>query len=135
MQPNPGLQPPASRIRSCRVWAAPCLTWERGTPAGEAWSRIGPVTRKLRPDLIVNVAGGELFPFGILHWQSEQKMGENLPVDAPKPGKVAGSSGYVDNLVWSKNWWCPSIACIKGLQRDPGRWLIESVDECQIALR
>jgi hypothetical protein len=31
--------------------------------------------------------------------------------------------------------WCPSIACIKGLQRDAGRWLIESVDECQIALR
>ena len=56
------------------------------------WVDRGPVTRKLRPDLIVNVAGGELFPFGILHWQYEQKMGENLPVDAPKLGKVADST-------------------------------------------
>jgi hypothetical protein len=34
-----------------------------------------------------------------------------------------------------KNRWCPSIACITGLQRDAGRWLIESVDACQIALQ
>src|SRR5262249_49396077 len=37
--------------------------------------------------------GGELFPFFILHWQYEPKMGENWPVGAQKLGKVAGSSG------------------------------------------
>src|ERR1051326_13183 len=31
--------------------------------------------------------------------------------------------------------WCPSIAWMKGLQRDTGRLLIESVGERQIALR
>jgi hypothetical protein len=30
--------------------------------------------------------------------------------------------------------WCPSIACMKGPQRDGGRLLIESVDERQMAL-
>jgi hypothetical protein len=39
----------------------------------------------------VDVGEAELFPFYILHWQCEAKMGENSPVDTPKPGNVAGS--------------------------------------------
>jgi SRSO17 transposase len=34
----------------------------------------------------------------------------------------------------SNTWWCPSIAYMKGRQRDAGRLLIESVDESQMAL-
>jgi hypothetical protein len=45
-------------------------------------------------DVVTRFVGeAELFPFYILHWQCEAKMGENSPVDTPKPGKVAGSSG------------------------------------------
>ena len=65
--------------------------------------------------------------------------------DELTPQKMATFEGELSSLwrevgrrimAWVLNRrWCPSIACIKGLQRDAGRWLIESVDACQRALR
>ena len=53
----------------------------------------------------MGVGKAEFFPFYILHWQYEAKMGENSPVDTQKPGKVAGSSGNGELLCDSQHLW------------------------------
>jgi putative ABC transport system substrate-binding protein len=60
---------------------------------GEKPTDLGPVTRKLRPDLIEDVVSHQFFRSSILHWQYMAKMVENTPGNTPKLGKAAGSSG------------------------------------------
>ena len=61
-------------------------------PPGRVWPSN---TEAVARPIIVDVGEAELFPFYILHWQYEAKMGENSPVDTSKSRTVAGSNGYL----------------------------------------
>jgi hypothetical protein len=96
----------------------------------------------------IGLFADQCIPQGIRIWECtpgfDVKLSAAFVDNAPEPLKSwlathtylsRTSVSFRQTCLTLRMRWCPSIACMKGLQRDAGHLLSESVDECQIALR